>query len=216
MCHGCFEKRKVLVRKWNATKLVKSCMLCVMKATDDAREVKCAEKENQMDSGFLESSSNSTLSAFDGNFTNQSGEPMFDMLVSIVQKSFDSTYAVIVVQDALTDTFMVKACAGCKRMEINEFLPPCLYTMKCDGETVLPTPTSPVNMQVGKTRVTFFAGYPIKMHGQTIGVVCALDDRVRDGGATEKQLYTLKSVANMTGKNMEMRLTVRGAFMYSL
>lgn len=135
-------------------------------------------------------------------------DPTMTLLVGIVAKTLECPVAFIGILDR--DTLWFKASVGWDKTHIPRDDCVCSQTLMREQTTVVPDTNVDKhfhanNLAIGASPLRFYAGAPIRVLGQCIGAVCAIDSTPHDC-ITSAMKSTLEAVANIVSEVLEQRL----------
>lgn len=218
VCYGCSQKREIRKMNTEMDCCVRVCMHCMMRATDNAvkqKEMAVRELSTILSTCSGESTGESSLDEEEvsrhsiieqSKILDTPEEPMYDMLVSIIQHTFHTPIAAIAMIGDADNDLWIKASAGCSRDDFPSHMELCTRTIKSESLYII-RDTDGLPEFDGKD-VNYFAGCPIRVQGNNVGLVFTLDFCDRTLDLTEKQRLTLESVAKIAAKNIDLRMLV--------
>lgn len=135
-------------------------------------------------------------------------DPTMTLLVGIVAKTLECPVAFIGILDR--ETLWFKASVGWDKTHIPRDDCVCSQTLMREQTMVVPDTNVDKhfhanNLAIGASPLRFYAGAPIRVLGQCIGAVCAIDSTPHDC-ITSAMKSTLEAVANIVSEVLEQRL----------
>lgn len=135
-------------------------------------------------------------------------DPTMTLLVGIVAKTLECPVAFIGILDH--DTLWFKASVGWDKTHIPRDDCVCSQTLMREQTMVVPDTNVDKhfhanNLSIGASPLRYYAGAPIRVLGQCIGAVCAIDSTPHDL-ITSAMKSTLEAVANIVSEVLEQRL----------